>query len=456
MTVQQIGVYTTREFRTVLNENFTNLDQRISNLVIQAMQGISEPLAQDALIDVFGRVYTTLSDRLGTQQLEAKDGNNINDDSLPASKLKTSSNADKIKLVNLADEVLQAIAGTSSIYTVPEDGSLTTEKYADKSVTSQKSTPFGRNATISDPINYDSTTKILSWPSTYLFGISTSRIKINAGSLDLSSYSGVVILFFNISTGLIEARTATAFTDNNFVFLGILWLSYPSRSILNFSLTINGMDILNTFNFKKVAIIGDSISNFDEWQKTAQQITGINYTNYTVGGTCLASADENDTSSFIARIRSLASYTFDLFLIFGGTNDWGNIPAKPLGQMGDTSDTTIYGAIYNIINTILTNNPSARLAFITPLQRDFSGGGTTTLKGWSGETTNELGYKLEDVVNAIKEVCGQYGVPVLDLYHTSGITKFNLPQMTRDGLHPNTELGMPLIGRQIASFLKSL
>lgn len=321
-------------------------------------------------------------------------------------------------------------------------------------------TPIGSFSFISDPMYFDSKTRILSWKDTYVLGCDSLRMKLISGSIDLSAFgNGTPIIYFDTVNKIILAKSATTEASEYWVFLGILWLYDLSRSILNFKLLVDGkmLERINAPFYQQVwDVMGDSITNFNEYQPVVNQIIGFNkINNYGVGGTCLSSTGNDDTTSMSYRIKNI-DFTADLITVFGGTNDWGNIPAKPLGQFGDTSDTTVYGAIYSIINTVLTNAPTARLAFITPLQRDFTNTSSTTLHGWSGDTVNELGYMLEDVVNAIKEVCGKYGIPVLDLYHTSGITKFNLPQMTRDGLHPNTDLGMVKIGKQIAAFIKTL
>lgn len=55
-------------------------------------------------------------------------------DKIPSSSLDTSSNANKIKLNNLADEVIQAITGNAPVNNVIEDNSITTEKLSDGSV----------------------------------------------------------------------------------------------------------------------------------------------------------------------------------------------------------------------------------------------------------------------------------------------------------------------------------
>ncbi len=323
-----------------------------------------------------------------------------------------------------------------------------------KTLSTQR-TPFGRYCFISDPIDYDPITKTLSWSDTYVFGSGLSRTRMYAGVLDLSSYSGVAVLFFNSDTGTLEARTATSTSSESLLFIGLFWLNNFYQNRLNAILTVNGKSLENQFFLKKMNNMGDSITAAGKYQTIINQVIGFKtINNYGIGGTCLASTDENDTSSMAYRVAQM-DFSADINGVWGGTNDWGNIPAKPLGQMGDTQKTTVYGAIDSIIRTVLTNAPTTKLFFITPLQRNFKTSPTTTLNGWSETTVNELGYKLVDVVNAIKEVCARYAVPVLDLYHTSGFTDLNLDELTVDGLHPN-DVGHEKIGKQIAEFIKNL
>ena len=60
---------------------------------------------------------------------------------LQSNQLDTSSDSYKIKLINLSEEVQNAMAGTTAVISSVADGSLTTEKYADNSVTSEKLAP---------------------------------------------------------------------------------------------------------------------------------------------------------------------------------------------------------------------------------------------------------------------------------------------------------------------------
>ena len=65
---------------------------------------------------------------------------------IESSQLDTSSDSVKIKLDNLSEEVKKAMTGESSIDVKIDDGSLTTSKYADKSVTTEKIADSGITA----------------------------------------------------------------------------------------------------------------------------------------------------------------------------------------------------------------------------------------------------------------------------------------------------------------------
>lgn len=130
----------------------------------------------------------------------------------------------------------------------------------------------------------------------------------------------------------------------------------------------------------------------------------------------------------------------DLITVFGGTNDYGG--NKPLGTIkdGKTADT-FYGYLKNVIETINADkNPNTTVVFFTPLKRgNFQGQPVYP-------NPNSVGYKLEDYVNAIKEVCQSYSIPVVDLFNLSGIDENNVSKYTLDNLHPN-DAGNQLISK---------
>ena len=78
------------------------------------------------------------------------------------------------------------------------------------------------------------------------------------------------------------------------------------------------------------------------------------------------------------------------------------------------------------------------------------------------DEVNEIGLKhevlLSGYVDIIKEVAGYYGLPVLDLFNTSGIQpKVDIIRETYmpDGLHPS-DAGAEKIAKRLYNFLLSL
>lgn len=149
-------------------------------------------------------------------------------------------------------------------------------------------------------------------------------------------------------------------------------------------------------------------------------------------------------------VKSVSSYTsYGICTIAYGTNDFRwSIPLGTLGAIGDSNFdlTTFYGAYRESIEYILTSAPEIQLVLMTPLQRNRS--------GYDVNTVNGAGLKLIDYANAVKQLGQLYGVPVCDMYSTSGFTQLTLPTYARDGLHPN-DLGYDRMGKLLARFMKS-
>ena len=116
------------------------------------------------------------------------------------------------------------------------------------------------------------------------------------------------------------------------------------------------------------------------------------------------------------------------------TNDLTqNVPLGALGTVAQTTfdRNTFYGAYRSTIEYVLASNPHVRLFLATPIQRD--------AHGYSVETKNGNGLALGDYRKAILTLGEFYGVPVVDMYATAGITARTLPTFTEDGLHPNAD-----------------
>jgi len=141
----------------------------------------------------------------------------------------------------------------------------------------------------------------------------------------------------------------------------------------------------------------------------------------------------------------------DCVSIFAGTNDWGH--HLPLGNIEDTtSSSTMYGSLKYICEWMSTNKPTVGFFFITPIQRNCD--------IWpadhesTGTWVNSLGLKLDDYVNAIKEVSAFYSIPCLNLFETcfNGHSNVISNVYMSDGLHPNVA-GHQIMARKISKFI---
>lgn len=212
---------------------------------------------------------------------------------------------------------------------------------------------------------------------------------------------------------------------------------------------------------KTLLFLGDSItagsgvSSKEEtyWYRLGQK-TGASCIGYGVGGTRIAEQQQPDgfeaLGNFCTRAQQMQK-TADAIIVFGGTNDYGHGDA-PLGTPQDRTPKTFYGALHTLILYLLNAYPTAQIVFLTPLHR----------VGEADRLYNERGMRLsgnlQTYVDIILAVCGEYGLPVLDLFRTSGLQP-NVPIIKEtfvpDGLHPSAA-GHRRLAERLESFLKAL
>ena len=140
----------------------------------------------------------------------------------------------------------------------------------------------------------------------------------------------------------------------------------------------------------------------------------------------------------------------DVVVVFGGTNDYGHGDAN-LGDFTESAENTFYGALHVLMRGLLEKYPTSEIVFMTPLHRC----GDRRPCGANNSANPE---PLGTYVEVIKEVAKSYGIPVLDLYSTSGIVpdlEISKKTFCPDGLHPNAE-GHKRIASRLEGFLKSL
>lgn len=217
-------------------------------------------------------------------------------------------------------------------------------------------------------------------------------------------------------------------------------------------------------NGKKIAFLGDSITEgcgvADKknlyWNRIAAQ-TGASVFGYGIGGTRITPQriptpppDAHKDQYYASRVDSMIPDA-DVVVIFGGTNDFGDGDAA-MGHMDDRTNDTFYGAYHLLVQKLIGRYPNGKIVIMTPLHR------------MSEDETdyNERGVRrvgsLQDYADAIIEVAGFYGIPVVDLFRTSGMQPRNpilREKYMPDGLHPNDE-GHALLAQRLLSVLESI
>lgn len=201
---------------------------------------------------------------------------------------------------------------------------------------------------------------------------------------------------------------------------------------------------VNPWKGKSAAFVGDSITagtgTTKIYYKYLEENLGFGYvTPMGVAGSCISAASDYGQSNqpLINRYKNIPFA--DLIVVFMGTNDYGH--ETPLGNVKDTQDNSFYGALNIIVPTLVAKYPSSKIVFVTPLHR--YGFGTSKILGTqftSDDLSNGVGAALGDYVSALKTVCANNGVSVIDLYTECTLDPADANVRSAyipDGLHPN-------------------
>ena len=126
----------------------------------------------------------------------------------------------------------------------------------------------------------------------------------------------------------------------------------------------------------------------------------------------------------------------DIISVMLGVNDYAC--SLPLGQITDTSNTTVYGSLNLIAKHLTTVCKDSFAFFMTPYKTTYNGNSP---------------YRLIDVANAVKEVAQLYGIAVLDMYEL-GRYELEMYKSSSDGIHPSQEFIATYAAPQIAEFIR--
>lgn len=172
--------------------------------------------------------------------------------------------------------------------------------------------------------------------------------------------------------------------------------------------------------------------------------------NFSISGSTLAyfSDGTNPQNALVDRYNVYPEANCIVIAI--GSNDfaYNNVV---LGQYGDNIKTTFYGALKLLCEGLKEEYPHTMVVFITPIKRKIDNANFDPVKGYE----NLEGKYLIDYVNAIKEVCGFYSYPVLDMSTKSCVNAWledDVTEMIPDGIHPNL-LGHKLMKKPALNFI---
>lgn len=221
--------------------------------------------------------------------------------------------------------------------------------------------------------------------------------------------------------------------------------------------------ILYWCNGKTINWIGDSIVSGGDFDELVCDALGMEENDYGISGSTIAlKGDGTDGRDAIVARYSDMTDEADIIAVSAGTNDW-MYAWSPIGDIDSTANTTFYGALKNLCAGLIDKYPDKVIFFMTPIKRaqafDDGDGGEYTPD--DQDTTpfskNKYGLTLMDYCDIIKEVCGYYSIPVLDMNRESGLNPHLTSQAIyfSDKTHPNSD-GRRLMARRVAGWLTQL
>ena len=216
---------------------------------------------------------------------------------------------------------------------------------------------------------------------------------------------------------------------------------------------------------KKIVWNGDSIPAGYASRAGYPELVELNLScvtsNHSIGGSTLADdpntlpLNEDGTKNDKYRNPLVLRYDempndADLVCIAIGTNDW-QYGYTEFGDMSSKGTDTFYGALKTLCRGLMRKYLGKPIVFFTPIKRIQEG-------GYAYWQNNSKGKILADYANAIKEVCGYYGLPVLDLFNECLINPAIEEIKTAyipDGVHPNIH-GHKILARRITGYIEQL
>ena len=154
---------------------------------------------------------------------------------------------------------------------------------------------------------------------------------------------------------------------------------------------------------KKISFIGDSlfgghgIQPEEVWCALLAEKYGMAYCNYGING-CTLSACEGGKNPIVSRYTQMADNDPDIIVIEGGRNDYNKCAV--LGGKNSKDISTYRGAIRSLVEGLSEKYPDALIVAVT---------------FWNAnDRKNDDGRTCNEYTDAMKEVCADMGVPVIN------------------------------------------
>lgn len=198
----------------------------------------------------------------------------------------------------------------------------------------------------------------------------------------------------------------------------------------------------------KWAAMGDSLTAVNSrttihYHDYIADDTGVTVVNLGAGGTGYKQS-YGGVSGFMDRVDTIP-LDADVVTIFGGGND----NEYTIGDPSDTGTDTLCGCINTTIERIFARKVTCNIGIITPTP-------------WQAYNPADSTNWMAQYSAAIVQICKNWGIPCLDLYHCSNLrpweAAFRAVAYSKDdgnGVHPD-ETGHKLIAPKFEAFLNEL
>ena len=279
-------------------------------------------------------------------------------------------------------------------------------------------------------------------------------------------YEGKVVDY--CSTENSDNLTETIVIPKDGAYLEINELMLNTVTKLEKAISIKGNLPLSGKNW---TAIGDSWTQIHSDKKQSyvdyvSQITGVSAKNAGAGGTGYVAGGPNNWNNQF--YKHSVDANSNIVTIFGSFNDAYATNFK-FGKKGDTGTDTLWGSMLATINHVYDANPDALIGVITPgpwgAINSFVTDKMSSLGAHDDSGINEMSINewAEQYVSTLEEFAKAYSLPLLDLYHGSGLRPWNNNFINSyyhgtndtDTTHPNAKAMQKYIAPRIASFIES-